>query len=136
MLGYGLAASLHYWRRALSGSIGLALKRKRLANHVVGVGRSITKLDTAIQRGAIDQATDDILVGAKNADLVIACTPVQSIVDSLLVAASVASPDAILTDVGSTKSTIIRDAVLKLSPNNYIGAIRSRVGTIAVSSMQ
>ena len=106
----------------LGGSIGLALKRKRLANHVVGVGRSITKLDTAILRGAIDQATDDILVGAKDADLVIACTPVQSIVDSLLVASSVASPNALLTDVGSTKSTIIRDAVLKLSPNNYIGS--------------
>jgi prephenate dehydrogenase len=106
----------------LGGSIGLALKRKRLANHVVGVGRSITKLDTAMQRGAIDQATDDILVGAKDADLVIACTPVQSIVNSLLAASRVASPEALLTDVGSTKSTILRDAGLKLSPANFIGS--------------
>ncbi|XZE21606.1 prephenate dehydrogenase [Pirellulaceae bacterium SH449] len=106
----------------LGGSIGLALKRKRLANHVVGVGRSITKLDTAIQRGAIDQATDDILVGAKDADLVVACTPVQSIVNSLLAASRVATPDVLLTDVGSTKSTILRDADLKLSPANYVGS--------------
>ena len=49
----------------LGGSIGLALKRKRLAQTVVGVGRTISKLDTALARGAIDLATDDILAGAK-----------------------------------------------------------------------
>ncbi|HUP78880.1 MAG TPA: hypothetical protein VM260_10015, partial [Pirellula sp.] len=56
----------------LGGSIGLALKRKRLAETVVGVGRTISKLDTALARGAIDLATDDIISGAKEADLIIA----------------------------------------------------------------
>ncbi|MFN5101321.1 MAG: prephenate dehydrogenase, partial [Planctomycetota bacterium] len=56
----------------LGGSIGLALHRKRLAKHVVGVGRTTSKLETAIRRGAIDEATDDLLVGAKDADMVIA----------------------------------------------------------------
>lgn len=106
----------------LGGSIGLALKRKRLAKEVIGVGRTIAKLDTALQRGAIDVATDDILVGAKDTDLVIACTPVQSIVDSLSVAASVAVPNVILTDVGSTKQSIIRAAEGRLSPLQYIGS--------------
>jgi prephenate dehydrogenase len=106
----------------LGGSIGLALKRKRLAKEVVGVGRTIAKLDTALQRGAIDVATDDILIGAKDTDLVIACTPVQSIVDSLSVAASVAVPNVILTDVGSTKQSIIRAAEGRLSPLQYIGS--------------
>jgi len=106
----------------LGGSIGLALKRKRLAKEVVGVGRTIAKLDTALQRGAIDVATDDILIGAKDTDLVIACTPVQSIVDSLSVAASVAVPNVILTDVGSTKQSIIRAAEGRLSPFQYIGS--------------
>jgi prephenate dehydrogenase len=63
----------------LGGSIGLALHRKRLAQRVIGVGRTISKLDTAIRRGAIDEATDDILVGAKDADLVIACVPIATI---------------------------------------------------------
>jgi len=106
----------------LGGSIGLALKRKRLAKQVVGVGRNIAKLETAIHRGAIDLATDDILVGAKDADLVIACTPVQSIVDSLCVAASVATSNAILTDVGSTKQSITRSAQGRLSPRQFIGS--------------
>ena len=106
----------------LGGSIGLALKRKRLAKEVVGVGRTIAKLDTALQRGAIDVATDDILIGARDTDLVIACTPVLSIVDSLSVAASVAVPNVILTDVGSTKQSIIRAAEGRLSPLQYIGS--------------
>jgi prephenate dehydrogenase len=106
----------------LGGSIGLALKRKRLANQVVGVGRTVAKLDTAMHRGAIDLATDDILAGANGADLVIACTPVQSIVDSLCVAARVALPNAILTDVGSTKQSIARAAQGRLSPNQFVGS--------------
>ena len=106
----------------LGGSIGLALKRKRLAQEVGGVGRTVSKLQTAVSRGAIDHATDDILVGAKDADLVIACTPVQSIVDSLCVAASVASPNAILTDVGSTKQNIMRSALGRLAPNQFVGS--------------
>jgi prephenate dehydrogenase len=106
----------------LGGSIGMALKRKRLANQVVGVGRTIAKLDAAIKRGAIDVATDDILEGARDADLVIACTPVQSIVDSLAVAASVAVPDAILTDVGSTKQSIVKSARGRLSPEQFVGS--------------
>jgi prephenate dehydrogenase len=106
----------------LGGSIGLALHRKRLAKQVVGVGRSVTKLETAIRRGAIDLATDDILVGAKDADLVIACVPVKSIVDTLAVAATVAKPHAILTDVGSTKQTIVRAALGRLRDDQFVGS--------------
>jgi len=106
----------------LGGSIGLALHRKRLAKKVVGVGRTISKLDTALRRGAIDEATDDILVGAKDADLVIACVPIRSIVDTLEIAARVALPNAILTDVGSTKQTIVRNAAGRLSDDQFVGS--------------
>jgi prephenate dehydrogenase len=106
----------------LGGSIGLALKRKRLAQKVVGVGRTLSKLETAIRRGAIDEATDDILIGAKDADLVIACVPVKSIVETLAAAATVAKPDAILTDVGSTKQTIAIAAKGRLSDHQFVGS--------------
>ena len=106
----------------LGGSIGLALHRKRLAKHVVGVGRTTSRLDSAMQRGAIDEATDDLLIGAKDADLVIACVPIQAIVDSLEVAAKVARPDAMLTDVGSTKQTIVKAARGRLSDQQFLGS--------------
>ncbi len=129
----------------LGGSIGLALHRKRLAKHVVGVGRTISRLDAAIHRGAIDEATDDILVGAKDADLVIACVPIQSIVSSLETAAQVARPDAMLTDVGSTKQTIVQAAAGRLSDSQFLGShpiagghhsgVEHAVGTLLDSAM-
>lgn len=129
----------------LGGSIGLALHRKRLAKHVVGVGRTISRLDAAIHRGAIDEATDDILVGAKDADLVIACVPIQSIVSSLETAAQVARPDAMLTDVGSTKHTIVQAAAGRLSDSQFLGShpiagghhsgVEHAVGTLLDSAM-
>jgi prephenate dehydrogenase len=106
----------------LGGSLGLALKRKRLATRVIGVGRTASKLETAIRRGAIDEATDSILEGAKDADLVVACVPVKSIVDTLAEAAQVANPDAILTDVGSTKQSITLAARGRLSDHQFIGS--------------
>jgi prephenate dehydrogenase len=129
----------------LGGSIGLALHRKRLAQRVIGVGRTISKLDTAIRRGAIDEATDDILVGAKDADLVIACVPIQSIVGALETAAQVAKPSAMLTDVGSTKQTIVRAAAGRLSDKQFLGShpiagghhsgVEHAVGTLLDSAM-
>lgn len=129
----------------LGGSIGLALHRKRLAQRVIGVGRTISKLDTAIRRGAIDEATDDILVGAKDADSVIACVPIQSIVGALETAAQVAKPNAMLTDVGSTKQTIVRAAAGRLSDKQFLGShpiagghhsgVEHAVGTLLDSAM-
>lgn len=106
----------------LGGSIGLALRRRRLAERIVGVGRSLPRLETALRRGAIDVASDDILEGAKDADLVIACVPVKSIVDTLEQASTVALPNAILTDVGSTKQSIVRAAAGRLSDHQFVGS--------------
>lgn len=106
----------------LGGSIGLALHRRRLAQEVVGVGRTKSRLETALRRGAIDIATDDIREGAKDAELVIACVPIQSIVDTLEQAAEVVAPHAILTDVGSTKQSIVRAAAGRLADTQFVGS--------------
>lgn len=131
-IGYVVAASLHYWRWTAWRLDRARIRRKRLAREVIGVGRSVDRLETALRRGAIDRATDDILDGARDADLVIACTPVQTIVNSLELAASVAKPDVILTDVGSTKQSIIKSSQGRLSPINLSVAIRLRVVITAV----
>ncbi len=83
----------------LGGSIGMALKSRGMAGEVVGTGRSRLRLKNAVALGAIDSMTQDSAEAANNADLVIACTPVQQIVESLVGASLVAAPDAILTDV-------------------------------------
>ncbi|MDZ4848592.1 MAG: prephenate dehydrogenase/arogenate dehydrogenase family protein [Pirellulaceae bacterium] len=91
----------------LGGSIGMRLRRDKLATEVVGFGRDSKKLQRAVELGAIDSGYLDLASAAQNADLVISCTPVQQIAESLLEASQFASSKATFTDVGSTKSTIV-----------------------------
>jgi prephenate dehydrogenase len=92
----------------IGGSIGMALRERKLAETVVGIGRRPASLKKAIAARAVDQTTQDLAAGVRNAELIVVCTPVESIATHIREAA-VACPDgALLTDAGSTKSTIVR----------------------------
>jgi prephenate dehydrogenase len=91
----------------IGGSLGLALRRKKLARRVVGVGHRQLSIDRALGMGAIDRGTLDPLEGVKGADLVVLGTAVRLIVEMGKRVAGVLSPGVIVTDVGSTKSEIV-----------------------------
>lgn len=91
----------------IGGSIGLALRERKLAHEVVGIGRRRASLDKAKTLGAVTSTTLKIEQGVAEADVVIVCTPVGEIADYLLQAASAAPEQALFTDAGSTKKTII-----------------------------
>jgi prephenate dehydrogenase len=90
----------------LGGSISKAMKARALANHVVGWGRSVDRLDPALAASIVDEISSDISQAAEGCDLVVAATPIQQIVPSLLAAAAVAAPECLFLDVGSTKATV------------------------------
>ena len=90
----------------LGGSIGLALRRAKLAEHVIGVGRDLGRLRRARRLGAVSEVTDQLEQGVREANLVVVCTPVGSIVDHVRRVAAACPARALITDVGSTKSTI------------------------------
>lgn len=92
----------------IGGSLGMALKNRRLAQTVVGVGRERGRLETARGLGAIDDLTTDLAAGIYQADLVVLATPVPQILADLPRLAPLLSPGAIVTDVGSTKGQIAR----------------------------
>lgn len=99
----------------IGGSIGLAIKRRRLAKVVCGVGRRVCSLNNAKRAGAIDVATLDLEPGVKDADLIIIATPVSMIIPYIrqikkLHKAGIAKKGLIVTDVGSTKSQIAEQA--------------------------
>ena len=94
----------------LGGSIGLAAKDKGLAGSVVGIGRNAQRLAKGVEIGAIDEYTTDFAKGLEGCDLVILCIPVERIVDFLPEVAGHVSPSAIVTDVGSTKGLIVKEA--------------------------
>jgi len=94
----------------IGGSLGMALKARRLAHRVVGVGRDPARLEKAVALGAADAVTTDWPEGLGQADVVVLCTTVSHILASLPDVLAVVKPGAVVTDVGSTKSAIVRQA--------------------------
>jgi prephenate dehydrogenase len=92
----------------IGGSLGLAVRKHKVAHRVIGVGRDRHKLDKALDLGAVDEFTTDIYHGVREADLVVVCTPVESIVDFVQQAALNARPKTLITDAGSTKELIVK----------------------------
>jgi cyclohexadieny/prephenate dehydrogenase len=91
----------------IGGSIGIALRERKLAEQVVGIGRRQEALRTARRVGAVDHTTVDIEKGVAEADLVVICTPVGRIVDDARKAALHCPEGTLITDAGSTKQTIV-----------------------------
>ena len=60
----------------IGGSLGLAIKRHRLAREVVGVSRKRATLQQAKRRRIIDVGTTSTKAGVQGADLVIATAAV------------------------------------------------------------
>ncbi len=91
----------------IGGSIGLALRERDLARRVIGVGRRKSTLQTARRLGAISSGTQNLARGVAEADLVVVCTPVASIVPLVREAAEHCPAQALITDAGSTKAEIV-----------------------------
>ncbi len=91
----------------IGGSIGLALRSRKLASEVIGVGRDPATLDEAVRLGAIDRGTTEIQDGVATAQVVVVCTPVNRIAEDVRRAAESAPASALITDVGSTKRQIV-----------------------------
>ncbi len=96
----------------LGGSLGLAVKHRRLARQVAGYVRREASIKDCEKAGAVDFATTDLPAAVWDADLVILCTPLaqmRSLVKQLLPALK---RGTIVTDVGSVKASVVKDVEL------------------------
>ena len=91
----------------IGGSIGLALRQKKLAKNVVGIGRRQASLRVARRVGAVSHTTIDLNKGVAEADLVVVCTPVGQIVEHVRQAAAHCPERTLITDAGSAKQSIV-----------------------------
>jgi len=91
----------------IGGSIGLALKARKRAGRVIGVGRSPASLAEAKRLHAIDEASTDLTAAVAVADLVVVATGVASIPGILDQVDAAARPGTLVTDAGSTKARIV-----------------------------
>ena len=100
----------------LGGSIGLAV-REVLSDCVVsGYGHRQSTLDEALAARAIHEAYTSAADAVRGADMVILCTPVGMFEEILASIAPALSPGALVTDVGSTKRSVVTAADRLLPP--------------------
>ncbi|MFA6078694.1 MAG: prephenate dehydrogenase/arogenate dehydrogenase family protein [Candidatus Omnitrophota bacterium] len=107
----------------IGGSIGKALRSKRLARQVTGVFRRKSSMDRAIGAKAVDSGTLDMKKGVSGADLVIIVTPVSLIPQMAKKCAPFMRKGSILTDAGSVKE-FVENEVRKHLPRgvHFVGA--------------
>lgn len=94
----------------IGGSFALALKKARAVKHVVGVGRTRRNLATALRLGVIDEIGKTAADAVRDADMVFLGTPVGQMAEVMAEIAPHLTPDAIITDGGSTKQDVIAHA--------------------------
>jgi prephenate dehydrogenase len=105
----------------MGGSIGLAL-RKAGGVHVVGVDASAEHARDALHAGALDEIADDPGTAAANAELIVVATPVGEILRTIEAVAATARDGTVVTDIGSTKQTIVAAAERILGPDRaFVG---------------
>ncbi len=99
LIGLGLEGS----------SLGWVMKREGLAGHIAGCARTQQTLDTAMRLGFVDSVNADPAEIVDGADLVVLCSPISTFGDLAASFAGRLKHGAIVTDVGSVKTAVIRD---------------------------
>ncbi len=94
----------------LGGSIGLAVRAVEPKCKIIGWGHRASSLEKAKQIGAIDLAETDLALSVKGSDLVILCTPVGTFEKILRQIGPSLAAGCVVTDVGSTKRSIVKSA--------------------------
>jgi prephenate dehydrogenase len=90
----------------IGGSIGLAARR-RLGAEVAGFGRNPATLERAVELGALDRAAGSIADACEGAEIVFCAGPVAALPGQAREALAACGPDAVVSDVGSTKGGLV-----------------------------
>ena len=93
----------------LGGSLGLAIKQRRLATQVVGFVRRTASVTECKKLGVVDHATRDLRRAVDNADLVILCTPLAQMRELTERMLPSLKRGALVTDVGSVKAGVVKE---------------------------
>lgn len=101
----------------IGGSVAAALRRAGRIGRVVGVGRGRANIALALERGVIDEASDDIAAAVAGADTVLLAVPVRQTDAVLAAIAPALAPRALVTDAGSTKQDFVA-SIRRLMPEH------------------
>jgi len=107
----------------IGGSIGLACKKRALADEVIGVCRRESSLKKALDARAIDKGTLDIEESLSGAELVIIASPVKKIIPIAKKVMLNVKEGTIVTDVGSAKMYVVEElGKIKNPRGSFVGS--------------
>jgi prephenate dehydrogenase len=108
----------------LGGSLGLALKRRRLAKRVVGYVRREASIRECLAAGAVHEATLNLQQAVSGADLIVLCTPIAQMGPLARLFVPWLKRGAVVTDVGSVKSGVARELerLIARAGGHFIGS--------------
>ena len=107
----------------LGASLAKACKERGLVEEITGYGRNRENLEKARALKIIDHCSTDLAEAVKDADLIVLCTPVTTIIPLIQNMISEIRPGTLITDVGSVKEPIVKEAE-KLVPEGvfFVGS--------------
>ncbi|HEX2528466.1 MAG TPA: prephenate/arogenate dehydrogenase family protein [Geminicoccus sp.] len=112
MIGIGL----------INGSLALAMREAGLAGEIVACARREETRARALELGLCDRATADPADAVRGADLVVLGTPPAALGEVARAMAPGLDPAAIVTDVGSVKTMVVREVRPHLpDPRLFVG---------------
>lgn len=107
----------------IGGSVALALKKAQFASSIIGVGRTESSLNDALNLGVIDSAETDIAKALDGADIILIAAPVAQTSGILQNIKPHLNSQTVITDAGSTKGDVLTcaKAVLGKQFNQFVG---------------
>jgi prephenate dehydrogenase len=108
----------------LGGSLGLAIKKRGLANEVAGYVRRASSIAECKKARAVDVCTRDLQEAVADADLIVLCTPLAQMLPLLKEMRPAIKRGAIVTDVGSVKATVVKEleSLVAKSGAHFVGS--------------
>ena len=106
----------------IGGSLARALRAAGFCQEIIGAGRSTENLQQAVSLGVVDRFETDLAKAVADADVVVLAVPVGAIKPVLKSIKGKMKSNAILTDVGSTKGSVVADvkSVLGNVPSSFV----------------
>ena len=98
ILGFGLMGT----------SLALGLKKRGFSGSISGYARREETRVQALKSGAVDAVFSDPLEAVHGVDIVVVCVPIWAIAQLAKQIIPALKPEAVVTDVGSTKSELLK----------------------------
>jgi len=107
----------------MGASLLMALRKKRPEVKLSVWARRDEAVGEVMRRGWADSGSTDAAQVARDADTVVLCVPVDRMGELATLVAPHIAPDALVTDVGSTKEKLVADLEKIFSTNrNFVGS--------------